>query len=152
MIKDAILRSFQPHEFPEFVTALYPCTPLLTTNDLKAATRIINKTDACYVFPVCNFPSPPQRALRMNKLMNTTSVDPSFSWTRTQDIEPLFYDAGQFYCGKLESWMNNVELHNNSKAIVIPSWRAIDIDTSEDWKFAELIYQTISSTSTNDET
>ena len=72
--------------------------------------------------------------------MKTRSVNSEHAWTRTQDLPSTFFDAGQFYTGRAETWLSETELHNGSAAIILPAWRSIDIDTEEDWEFAEQIY------------
>ena len=60
------------------------------------------------------------------------------NFKRTQDLKKIYYDAGQFYWGSKNSWLTLKTILNNSSDIVyIPKWRAIDIDTHEDWKKAE---------------
>lgn len=144
VIRDAILRVSETANQPAFVTAIYPCTPLLNPSDLTLAFSQLQACDASYVFPVCVFPSPPERGLRLNTKMETKSVDASNAWTRTQDIEDMFYDAGQFYCGRTSSWLDQIELHNQSRAIILPAWRAIDIDTDSDWTQAEQAHKLLS--------
>jgi N-acylneuraminate cytidylyltransferase len=62
---------------------------------------------------------------------------PEFELTRTQDLEPAYYDAGQFYWGTSKAWLNNPRIHSSGLGYVIPSWRVVDIDTPEDWERAE---------------
>ena len=61
---------------------------------------------------------------------------------RTQDIFDTFYDAGQFYWGKSESWLKEKPIFaKNSTIVEIPIWRIHDIDTFEDWKAAEKMWK-----------
>jgi len=139
VIKDSIQRLYESDP-PQFVTAIYPCTPFIEMDDIKDALEILLHSDTKYVFPVCRFSPPPQRGLAVDSNLNTTSINPQFAWTRSQDLEPVYFDAGQFYCGHAKSWLDEVELHNQSKAVFIPPWRAVDIDTPEDWQLAERLY------------
>ena len=75
--------------------------------------------------------------------MKTQSINSKHAWTRTQDLPNTFFDAGQFYLGYPKTWLSDTELHNGSAAILLPAWRSIDIDTEEDWEFAERIYFTL---------
>lgn len=142
VIKDAIQRLYAS-EPPEFVTAIYPCTPFMEMDDIEQAFETLIHSEAKYVFPVCKFSPPPQRGLTVDGNNNTASTHPQYAWTRSQDLEPVYFDAGQFYCGHTQSWLEEVELHNQSKAIIIPPWRAIDIDTPEDWELAEIMYRNL---------
>ena len=64
--------------------------------------------------------------------------------TRTQDLPKALYDAGQFYWGTLDAWINKkILFDNHSYPQIIPSWRVHDIDTQEDWKRAELVYNSL---------
>ena len=70
--------------------------------------------------------------------------NPEYEQTRTQDLEQAYYDAGQFYWGGTQAWLSSsTTLHSGSAGLVIPQWRVVDIDTSEDWARAELIYYSL---------
>lgn len=124
----------------EEVCCIYPAVPFLQSIDLVNALSLLetNKTD--YIFPVTEYPSAIQRALRKlpNGLME--SFYPEFASTRTQDLEPAFYDPGQFYWGHSQAWLEGKIIHRHGKGLVIPAWRVIDIDTISDWHRAELMY------------
>ena len=80
VIRDAILRVSENANQPAFVTAIYPCTPLLKPSDLTLAFSQLQACDASYMFLfACS--SPPERGLRQ---METKSVDASYAWTRTR--------------------------------------------------------------------
>lgn len=140
VIKDAILKTKTDENLPEFVTAIYPCTPLLQPEDLIHAFETLKISQASYVFPISEFPSPPERSLSLGAFNEVRSTYPENAWRRTQDFDQKFYDAGQFYCGRVQSWIDEKELHNGSQAIIIPAWRAIDIDNQNDWTTAERYY------------
>ena len=64
--------------------------------------------------------------------------------TRSQDLPEWMHDAGQFYWGKIESWLEKLmNFDENSSAFVLPSWRVQDIDTLDDWKRAESLFKLI---------
>ena len=69
----------------------------------------------------------------------TEPFDARHSQTRSQDLEPAYYDAGQFYWGRTESWLQGLDIHRNGRTIVMPGWRAVDIDTPDDWLRAEAL-------------
>ena len=68
---------------------------------------------------------------------------PEFVLTRTQDLESVYYDAGQFYWGKSEAWLTNQNIHSCGLGYEIPNWRVIDIDTPEDFQRAELMHKAL---------
>lgn len=127
----------------EYVCCIYPAVPFLLKEDLKGALQLLQDSRADYSFPVTEFPSAIQRALARNSDSTMRPLYPQYETTRTQDLEPTFYDAGQFYWGRAETWGRNMHLHSGSAGYVIPNWRVIDIDTLDDWRRAELMFQAL---------
>jgi N-acylneuraminate cytidylyltransferase len=132
----------------EQVCCIYPGVPFIQIDDLRGALERMNHSDADYCFPVTEYPSAIQRAL---KLLSNGKMQPfysEFEITRTQDLEPAYYDAGQFYWGKAEAWLKNQKIHSSGLGYVIPNWRVVDIDTPDDWQRAELIYHALNVSTT----
>jgi pseudaminic acid cytidylyltransferase len=128
------------------VCCIYPCVPFLTPSDLIAALQCFDDSEAPYCFPVAEFPSPIQRALRRHPEGKLESIHPSNKGTRTQDLEKAYFDTGQFYWGTVEAWCKGLNVHNHAVGYVVPSWRVVDIDTEDDWQRAELLYPFINGT------
>jgi pseudaminic acid cytidylyltransferase len=128
----------------EEVCCIYPGVPFISTEDLRCAHEQLVTSDAHYVFPITGFPSPIQRALKRLPNGSVQPFQPEHAATRTQDLEPGYFDAGQFYWGKASSWLEGLNLHLNGTTLVIPEWRVVDIDTPSDWARAELLYATLS--------
>lgn len=125
----------------QLVCCIYPAVPLIQTQDLLDAHALLEPGGSDYAFAITPFPSAIQRALRRLPDGNMRAFNPEYINTRTQDLEPAYYDAGQFYWGKAEAWLNGLSPHQSGKGLVIPEWRAVDIDTQDDWARAEVIYQ-----------
>ncbi len=126
------------------VCCVYPGVPFISIQDLRIANECLVATGAHYVFPVTEYPSPIQRALRRMPDGSVSPFQPEHTTTRTQDLEPSYFDAGQFYWGKASAWLQGLNLHLNGITVVIPEWRVVDIDTPADWERAELLYATLS--------
>jgi pseudaminic acid cytidylyltransferase len=126
----------------EDVCCIYPGVPLLQPDDLRLALNRLNDGEEGYVFPVTHFASPMQRALMRDDSGHITPFFPQHANTRTQDLEPAFHDAGQFYWGNAAAWLAGKTLHLDAATIVLPAWRVVDIDTPDDWDRAERMYQT----------
>lgn len=128
------------------VCCIYPGVPFIQTEDLNGALiqLIKNKTD--YSFPVTEFPSAIQRALKRDDCGKMQPFYPQYEAVRTQDLEVAYHDAGQFYWGTEEAWLKNTKIHSGGHGYLIPSWRVIDIDTPEDWHRAEIMYQAFQNT------
>lgn len=121
------------------VCCIYPCVPFIKICDLTGAFANMTDREVDYCFPVTQYPSPIQRALKFLNHKKIQPFYPQFEKIRTQDLEPAYFDAGQFYWGKTQAWLKNSEIHKNSLGYVIPNWRVVDIDTLEDWKRAEVL-------------
>ncbi|MDC0587004.1 pseudaminic acid cytidylyltransferase [Gammaproteobacteria bacterium] len=125
------------------VCCIYPCVPFLLVEDLVEAYRLIKNNSADFCFPIVEFPSSIHRALHLSSNNIVQPMDSKNQLERTQDLKVAYYDAGQFYWGNVSSWLNSESLHTNSIGYIIPSWRAVDIDTDEDWKRAGIINEVI---------
>jgi pseudaminic acid cytidylyltransferase len=124
------------------VCCIYPGVPLLQVDDLRGALAVLEKDQADYCFPVAEFPAPIQRALRRMSDGTMQPFEAQYETTKTQALESAYYDAGQFYWGGAQAWLNNSRIHSSGIGYVIPAWRAVDIDTHDDWARAEAVYQT----------
>ena len=61
---------------------------------------------------------------------------------RSQDVEPIFFDAGQFYWMKMRSFLLQKKLFaEKTVGIEISPLESQDLDNEDDWKIAELKYQ-----------
>ena len=129
----------------DYVCCIYPGVPFLEAADLTGAYEQIACSKADYCFPVTEFPSAIQRALKKNMDGSMQPFYPEFEITRTQDLELAYYDAGQFYWGRKSAWLNNPRVHSSGIGYVIPNWRVVDIDTPEDWIRAERLAQVLES-------
>lgn len=124
---------------------IYPGVPFIRASDLAAALELLEVLGGGgYSFPVTSFPSPIQRALKRGEDGKIQPFNPQYVNTRTQDLEPAYHDAGQFYWGRAEAWLAGLNIHANGRAIVLPEWRAVDIDTPADWQRAEALYRVAS--------
>ena len=126
------------------VCCIYPSVPFISTSDLRLAHERLLTSGAHYVFPVTSFPSPIQRALRRLPDGSVKPFQPEHAAMRTQDLEPSYFDVGQFYWGKPLAWLQGMNLHLNGVTLVLPEWRVVDIDTPADWERAELLYGALS--------
>ncbi len=128
---------------PEHVCCIYPNVPFIQVSDLQLAFERLVELNVDYCYPVTEFPSLIQRALKLSNNGQTQPFYPQFETTRTQDLEPAYYDAGQFYWGKTNAWLINPKIHSGGLGHIIPNWRVVDIDTPDDWERAELFAHSI---------
>jgi len=121
------------------VCCIYPGVPFIQINDLIGALGRLAESTADYCFPVTEYPSAIQRALKLLGDGRMQPFYPEFEKTRTQDLETAYYDAGQFYWGQADAWLSNFNIHSSGLGYAIPNWRVVDIDTSDDWARAEML-------------
>ncbi|NNM81509.1 MAG: pseudaminic acid cytidylyltransferase [Burkholderiales bacterium] len=124
----------------EHACCIYPGVPFLRIEDLRSSLALLESSAASYSFPITEFPSAIQRALRRLPDGRMQPFHPEYELTRTQDLEPAYHDVGQFYWGRPEAWLSGRNIHSNGVGLPIPNWRAVDIDTPDDWERAELLY------------
>lgn len=126
----------------EYVCCIYPSVPLIQHKDIEVALGLLQaNTEADYSLPVTAFTSSIQRALRRSPSGQLTSFYPEYELQRTQDLEPAYHDAGQFYWGRKQAWQTNPRIHQSGVSLIIPNWRVVDIDTQEDWERAETMFR-----------
>jgi N-acylneuraminate cytidylyltransferase len=64
---------------------------------------------------------------------------PKHANTRSQDLEPWFHDAGQWYWYRIDAV--KLPLEKINKKVVIKSNQTVqDIDNLDDWRLAEIKY------------
>jgi pseudaminic acid cytidylyltransferase len=122
---------------------VYPTAPLLRAEDLQLGAQ---KLDAGwdFAFSATGFGYPVQRGLVRSANGGVEMLNPEFRETRSQDLPEVFHDAGQFYFGKVSSWLSGQDLFApRSTMIRLPRWRVQDIDTLEDFHRAEFVFKLI---------
>ena len=123
---------------PKIVCCLYATAAFLRPTDLIDAYRIINLSDWQYVFSVAEFSSPIFRSFQQTDTQGVKMFFPEHFESRSQDLPQALYDAGMFYMGRTDAWLQRLKIfENHSFPLKIPSWRVQDIDTPEDWVRAE---------------
>lgn len=120
---------------------IYPTAPFVTAERLRDAVRLLEESGADSVLPVVKFSFPPQRCVVIKDGLLR------FKWqehaqARSQDLEPFYHDAGQFYCLNVKSFRVWNELVMEKTApLILPETEVQDIDTEEDWRLAEIKYR-----------
>ena len=125
----------------DYLCCIYPTAPFVTSEKLKLALKKMINEKAEAIIPVVKFSYPPQRAfiIKDDKLIYKY---PENVFKRSQDLESLYHDAGQFYFIKVETFMKNKTLVcKNTIPLIVDELSVQDIDTEEDWKMAELKYK-----------
>lgn len=144
VIAHAIQWTIENNLKPKNVCCIYATAPFINVEDLKLGHQIIKQEKWNYAFPVTTFPSPIFRSFRADESAGIEMFYPENFNVRSQDLPEAFHDAGQFYWGKTEAWLDQKTLFSEkSYPIKIPRWRVQDIDTLEDWTRAESIFKSL---------
>lgn len=127
-------------EQAEEVCCIYATAPFIKVDDLRRGLDVLRDSGADFSFAVTRFTAPIQRALRIRADERMEMFDPGQYLTRSQDLEDAWHDAAQFYWGCAEAWLADKPVFGPHAApVVVPRHRVQDIDTPEDWDYAELM-------------
>jgi pseudaminic acid cytidylyltransferase len=125
----------------ELVCCIYPTAPLLRADDLRRGYQVLLDTGKSFAFSATSYPFSIQRALRAVPGGGVEPFFPQWIERRSQDLEPAYHDAGQFYWGRPEAFRAGLAMFAaHSVAVILPRCRVRDIDTLEDWQCAELMH------------
>jgi pseudaminic acid cytidylyltransferase len=139
--------------FPEtnpIIGCIYPAIPLIDLRyRVTQALELLKTADCDYVFPIMPIGHPIERSMTLNpssflKLNSEESISQN-----TQHFQQHFFDAGQFYLGKLLTWKEQAPIISaKSRGLVLEKYEVIDIDDEADWRFAEELHDLRSHKST----
>lgn len=122
------------------VCCLYPAAPLVSAQILQQGFEKLAEGYTS-VFAALRYGHPIQRAF---KLVNGEAkmFDAQYQNTRSQDLEPAYHDAGQFYCFKADAVLKEGSIFTSKCTFVLLNeYQAQDIDNEDDWQMAELKYK-----------
>lgn len=125
----------------DYMVCLYPTAPFVTPEKLKSAVQKFHESNASLLIPVVQFSYPPQRAYVISN-GNLNFKWENFRYKRSQDLEPFYHEAGQFYCYNIVDYIaSDGTIRDNIIPYILPESEVQDIDTEEDWIMAELKYR-----------
>ena len=127
----------------EYMCCLYPTAPFVTPDAIGQAMKILEDNGADTVLPVVKFSFPPQRGVIMKDGYLIPKY-PECMPMRSQDLEPMYHDAGQFYCMKVSSFVEQGRVvMDKTMPYMQDDMNVQDIDTPEDWAIAEVKYKVL---------
>ena len=129
---------------PEAICCLYATAVFASPEDLGRGRDTLRAGGWDYVFAAGRFSQPVQRSFRKGPDGAMALLFPEHRLTRSQDLPEVYYDAGQFYWGGFQSWLEGRPVFGpRSSFVEMPGDRVIDIDTAEDWEAAERLFETM---------
>ncbi len=124
----------------DVMTCIYPTAPFVTAQKLKDAVTQLSESDADWAMPVTAYSFPPQRAM----VIRDGGLEyqyPEYKNTRSQDLEPIYHDCGQFYVYKIDVYSGAKQGSGKVLPLITPEEETQDIDNISDWIIAEIKYQ-----------
>ncbi len=121
---------------------IYPTAPFVSTITLKTGfEKLINEKRNC-VFPIVEFSYPIWRGLIIANDGKVNLIWPEFQNSRSQDLEEVYHDAGQWYWFNVKTFQKEKKIFTeNSASIRLNPMEVQDIDNPSDWNLAELKYE-----------
>lgn len=137
-----VLSEYQKRaESYDLVCCIYPTAPFLTGERLRQAMALLEDGEADSVLPVVRFSFPPQRSVVIKDGF-LQPMWPECMPMRSQDLEPFYHDAGQFYCLRTESFLKQKKLiMDKTVPLELSELEVQDIDTLQDFRLAEVKFR-----------
>jgi pseudaminic acid cytidylyltransferase len=128
----------------DLACCIYATAPFIRVSDLRDGLSRLLDSGRSFAFSVTPFEFPVQRGLRLRADGAIEALAPEHADTRSQDLEPAYHDAGQFYWGRAAAFREGRVLFSpESVPVILPRHLVHDIDTEDDWVRAELAYQVL---------
>ena len=119
------------------ICILYPTAPFVTANRLLEGFNQLESHNAA--ISVTEFSFPVWRAFKVERGQLKYQW-PKHEKSRSQDLEKLYHDAGQWYWIKME-FIGESLVPSKTAAVILNPLEVQDIDTQEDWGLAELKFE-----------
>jgi pseudaminic acid cytidylyltransferase len=126
------------------VWSLLPTSPFLESKDLiRAEKKYLESGGVSPLLGVSEYQAPIEWAFELNNRGSLIPYMPGKFSIRSQDLQPKYYDTGSFaiFPKKNIEKSDGPGSDDNYKGYILPKYKAIDIDTPDDWRFAEALYE-----------
>jgi len=124
----------------DLICCIYPTALFADAEKLRTAYRLLQSSGADALMPVVPFSYPPLRGLTIvNDYLEMKW--PENEKTRSQDIEAIYHDSGQFYFLRTKAFLREKTLFcKKTIPMILSELEVQDVDNETDWKLAELKY------------
>ncbi|MDD2205262.1 MAG: pseudaminic acid cytidylyltransferase [Bacteroidales bacterium] len=125
----------------DFVTCIYSTAPFVTATRLKEAFDKLQNGNFDAVFTAVAYSYPIQRSLKIEN-DRISMLYPEYLTARSQDLQTIYHDAGQFYMATVEAFKEAKSFWGkNTGGLILSELEVQDLDTETDWKLAEMKYK-----------
>lgn len=133
--KTKLKRSF------DYLCCIYPTAPFVSAKKLREAYDMLKDSNTDQVIPVVQFSFPPQRSFVIDSDGTLQYKWPENQCKRSQDLEPFYHDAGQFYFFDAKVFYKQKQVTELlTTPYILSDLEVQDIDNIEDWQIAEIKY------------
>lgn len=123
------------------IVTLEPTSPFRLAKDIDDAVNKLLETAADSVVSVCEISQPPHWMFKLDgdRMIPFLNVDMSrFGRMTREELPTLYIPNGAVYVTRRDVLMNEKRIYGKDcRAFIMPTGRSIDIDTLEDFKYAE---------------
>ena len=124
-----------------FVCCLLPSAVLLEPMDIvNSYEDISGESSNLFLVSGTRYAHPIERAFVVNEDQSFILRESDSQTKRTQDCTDFWHDAGQFYWATVATWLTANQILEHARLYPIPSYRAVDLDTEDDWRLLEALY------------
>lgn len=124
-----------------YICCIYPTAPFITAEKLHNAFQRLCDSKSDAVIPVVPFSYPPLRGFVLQD-GRIRMKWPEYEATRSQDLQPIYHDCGQFYFTRTEALLREKTMYcQQTVPMLVPELEMQDIDNEADWELAELKYE-----------
>ncbi|MDA3909473.1 MAG: pseudaminic acid cytidylyltransferase [Sulfurimonas sp.] len=127
----------------DFYCLIYATAPLMQTKYLIEGFEQLKNSDASKALSVTSMPFPIQRTFKITPNNRCEMFWPKNFPKRSQDLEDAYQDAGQFCWKNIHKESKDITFGSDTIPIILPRHLVQDIDTPEDWKRTEYMYEAI---------
>ena len=103
VLKEVINRYKDSGKVFDVACCIYPTAPFITPEKLKSAYELLESSKFDSVLPVTAFSFPPLRGVVINDGKISFKWE-EYSQKRSQDLETIYHDCGQFYMFDVEKF------------------------------------------------
>ncbi|MDD6318677.1 MAG: pseudaminic acid cytidylyltransferase [Succinatimonas hippei] len=143
VVRDAYFKLKVAGFEPDTICCIYSTAPMLTADYLKKACASFEDQRADEMYACCEFPFPIQRARYIAPDGTPYPVMPEYMSWRSQDLQKAYQDCGMFYFYSKRFLEEPSSGGLIRRAFEMPRHRVIDIDTPEDWNYAQVLCRAV---------
>lgn len=126
-----------------YTCCIVATAPFLQPEFLRNGYRLICEQDVDAVVSVTKFPFPILRAFEKDGNGRMRFIWPEHELTHSNELPEAYHDAAQFYWFNTERFLATKSvMGKEALPVVLPEYLVRDIDTTEDWEIAEIMYET----------